>query len=583
MDLDIPGKNSMVRKIIYICVSIIVISSACSKKLVPAKGDTNRDNEYDVAQFDYQFVEALKQKLMGNDGEALKYFEMCIKVNPKSDAVYYQMAQILASGGDIRNAKKYVAKAIELDGNNLWYMMMLSGIYYQEKNIDSAIIIYEKAVKVNPENEDIQLTLGNLYIEDQKYDKANSIFDSFDKKYGVNDASTLSSVRSLMASGRFSVAKVKAEALLKEKPDEILYNGLYAEILRASGESEKAMEVYDRLIRNNPNEPQIQLSLADFLIEEKNYDELFLMLNTLVMNDNIKREEKIALFAKMLENPELIKDNNNKLTLAMMVLEAGYKEDEVIPMLRTDLLIRQGKLKEAAVRLEEMVRQKPENYFAWEKLLLTYLEAGDYENLTKRGEEASKRFNMSFLAKILYANGAIETGKFDVAIEELRKAEIIAADNKDLKVQILTMRADVYYRTKEYTKAFESFDEALKYDKDDITILNNYAYYLAEQELNLKEAEVLAKRVIEIEKENNTFLDTYGWVLYKRGKLSMAAKVFESIINSGEKPDAEWYEHYGFILQKQKKCNRAIEVWKTAVQLDPSKTHLEKEIENCKK
>jgi Tfp pilus assembly protein PilF len=252
-------------------------------------------------------------------------------------------------------------------------------------------------------------------------------------------------------------------------------------------------------------------------------------------------------------------------------------------MLRTDLLIRQGKLKEAAVRLEEIVRQKPENYFVWEKLLLTYLEAGDYENLTKRGEDASKRFNMSFLAKVLYANGAIETGKYDVAIEELRKAEIIAGDNKDLKVQILTMRADVYYRTKEYTKAFETFDEALKYDKDDVTILNNYAYYLAEQDLKLKEAEVLAKRVIETEKNNNTFLDTYGWVLYKRGKLTMAAKVFESIINSGEKPDAEWYEHYGFILQKQKKCTRAVEVWKTAVQLDPSKTHLEKEIENCKR
>jgi Tfp pilus assembly protein PilF len=106
---------------------------------------------------------------------------------------------------------------------------------------------------------------------------------------------------------------------------------------------------------------------------------------------------------------------------------------------------------------------------------------------------------------------------------------------------------------------------------------------MAEHLVTFKEAEVMAKRVIETEKENNTFLDTYGWVLYKRGKLNMAAKVFESVINSGDKPDAEWYEHYGFILQKQKKCTRAVEVWKTAVQLDPSKTHLEKEIENCKR
>ena len=100
------------------------------------------------------------------------------------------------------------------------------------------------------------------------------------------------------------------------------------------------------------------------------------------------------------------------------------------------------------------------------------------------------------------------------------------------------MRADAYYRMKDYQKAFETFEIALKTDNDDLTVMNNYAYYLAEQNTNLKEAEMLAKKVIEKEKGNTTFLDTYGWVLYKRGKLQEAAKVMESIIESGEKPDA---------------------------------------------
>ena len=188
-----------------------------------------------------------------------------------------------------------------------------------------------------------------------------------------------------------------------------------------------------------------------------------------------------------------------------------------------------------------------------------------------------------FVAKILYANGALETGKYTIALEELRKAEILAGDNKDYMVQVLTMRADVYYRMKEYSKSFEIFEEALKYNNEDLTIINNYAYYLAEQNLKLKEAEEMAKKVIEKEKGNTTYLDTYGWVLYKRGKLKEAAKVFEDIINSGEKPDAEWYEHYGFILKKQKKCAEAIENWNIALKLDSSKIHLIKEIENCKK
>lgn len=145
------------------------------------------------------------------------------------------------------------------------------------------------------------------------------------------------------------------------------------------------------------------------------------------------------------------------------------------------------------------------------------------------------------------------------------------------------MRADVYYRMKEYSKAFEIYDKILKSNSEDLIVMNNYAYYLAEQNMKLKEAELMAKKVIEKEKTNTTYLDTYGWVLFKRGKLNEAAKIMETIINSGGKPDAEWYEHYGYILKKQKKCTKAIENWNIAIKLDNKKTNLIKEIENCRK
>jgi len=148
-------------------------------------------------------------------------------------------------------------------------------------------------------------------------------------------------------------------------------------------------------------------------------------------------------------------------------------------------------------------------------------------------------------------------------------------------MQVLTMRADVYYRMKEYSKAFEIFEAALKLNDEDLTVMNNYAYYLAEQNMRLKEAEAMAKKVIEKEKTNTTFLDTYGWVLYKRGKLNEASKIMENNIGSGGKPDAEWYEHYGFILKKQKKCAKAIENWNIAIKLDSTKINLLKEVENA--
>ena len=66
--------------------------------------------------------------------------------------------------------------------------------------------------------------------------------------------------------------------------------------------SKKHYEVYKSAIERNPDNAQTQLSLCDFLITEKSYDELFMLLNTVILNNKVTREEKISLFAKIIGN-----------------------------------------------------------------------------------------------------------------------------------------------------------------------------------------------------------------------------------------------------------------------------------------
>ena len=576
---------TMKKKIISLFLIILLLHSlgSCGRKMAPSISALSRGKDFDSSAFEYVYVEAIKQKLMGNSGDALNYLEQCTKMNPESDAVYYQMAQIVLSGGDISSGKMYAKKALELDPGNIWYIMMLAGIYYQQKNLDSAIIYYEKAVKYYPEKENLKLMLGNLYSEDSRFDKADALFDSLDKKYGVNEASTLANIKNMMKAGKYDEARDLLMKLLKENPDEILYYGLLAEIYRGKGENEKAMEVYEILIERNPDNPDTQLSLCDFLINEKKYDDLIPLLNTIILNKRITREDKISLYAKMIETEDLVEKQGEKLNLSIMLLESAYKDDLIIKLLRPELYIKQEKLIDASLRLEEIIAENPypESYFAWEKLLLVYLQAGDYRNLEEKGKECATRFNRSFLAKMLYATALNENKKYDLALEEVRKAEILANENRDMIMQVLSVRADIYYRKGDFDNAFRIFDEAVKKDNSDLTILNNYAYYLAERNLKLKEAERMAKQVIETEKDNNTFLDTYGWVLYKRGKVREAEKVMQSVINSGDKPDSEWYEHMGFIKKKRKDCKSAIENWNIALKLESTKTELIEEIKKC--
>lgn len=567
--------------IIQFTMLIFFIASACGRQHLPVKSAGVKLHPYDTATFDYLFVEAVRNKLMGNSGDALKLFEQASEINPGSDALWFQMAQILSTTGNTGNVKKYALKAYSLDNNNFWYMMMLAGTYYQEKNLDSAIVFYEKAVNKFPGKEELKITLANLYSESNKFENAAAIFQEMDDRYGVNPASTLGSVKNLMWSGKWDEAYDKALLLLEQDPDEILYNGLLAEIYRGKGQPDKAANVYNTLIERNPENPQIQLAICDFLIEEKKYEDLLGMLNTVIINEKIAKQDKIALMANIIENKEIIEPFGKQIELATMILEAAHPDDQLITFLRPELLIAGGRKLEAAARLEDILNKYPDSFYAAEKLLLIYYEEGEYDKLEKRGEQISKTFNRSFLAKMLYALAAAENGKYDVALEELRKADILAGNEEELKMQVLTQKADVYYRMRDYNKAFATFEEALNNQKQDITILNNYAYFLAEQNMQLKYAEKMAEKVIETEGSNHTYLDTYAWVLYKRGKKREAEKVMKKIIEEGGN-DAEFFEHLGFIMESRKNCREAIEYWEKALKLDEKKEYLKKEIEKCR-
>jgi tetratricopeptide (TPR) repeat protein len=561
----------------------VFLSEGCNKRIALSSSGLNLTNDFDSAAFDYVFTEAIKQKFLGNAGDALKYLEQCLKINPRSDAAYFEMAQIALMISDQTNGKKFALKAASLNEKNFWYLNLAANIFYQEKDLDSAILFYEKMLRNFPEKGDVKLKLADIYSENGRYEKADGIYKEFERKYGSNEATTLSIIKNLLNEKDYRGAEEKVKGLLANSPDEILYNGILAEVYRNSGEKEKAIDVYNKLLEKNPGNPQTLISLCDFLLNDKQYEFIFPVLKKIVLNDSISREIKISLFSKIISDTSLIRSYGNDVELSLIVLETDNTNDDIILLLRPELLINENRISDAIIRLEEIITDRPDNYYAWERLLFLYSDTKNWDKLFIRGEECATRFNRSYIAKVLYSNAALEKGRFDVATEELNKAKILAGSDTSKLVQVLVMNADLLYRKKEFAKSFEAFKEALKINPDDAMILNNYAYYLAEQGQELKEAERMAKIVIDKEKGNTTYLDTYAWVLYKRGRYREARKIMEDILFKNGKEDAEWYEHLGYIMKALKDCDKAIEYWQSAYKIDKRKNSLLIEIENCKK
>jgi tetratricopeptide (TPR) repeat protein len=575
-----PGMN---RKLLIIAIFPVLVIAGCTKRVTSSKCQESVVAAYDTSAFDYIYVEALKQKLMGNAGDALKYLEQSIKINPKSDAAYFQVAQILIQTGNLPNGKKYVLKAISLNPFNYWYLMMAGGLYYQEGKPDSALYYYNRIIELNSGRDNIKLNVANLYAEKGDYSKAEEIYTYLEGKYGQNEELILYSVRNLVNSGNYSKAEEKMLRAVIDNPGSVSYLGMLAEIYRIQGKNDKAIGVYNELMKRDPGNAQTLLSLADFAITSGLYDELPGILNNIILSGNITLESKLALLNKVIENEQVVRSKGNEVELALRIFEAYEKGQGIVKLIRPELYVRQDKKDKAEARLEEILKEEENNYFAWERLLFLLSENEDYDKLYRIAGECASKFNMSFPAKIFYASAATEKGLYDVALEELRKARIIAGNNEEMIVQTVVMEADVYYRKREYDKSFAAFREALQKRPGDIITLNNYAYYLAEQNRDLKEAESMIKLVIEKEPGNTTFLDTYAWVLFKRGDAREAMKIMEKIISEDPKGDSEWFEHYGYILKKLRKCEEAIFYWQKALGLNPSKSNLKEEMENCRK
>ena len=74
----------------FVFLALFILSFiSCGKKLAPSETSI-KVKDFDSAAYNEIYVEALKQKLLGNGGDALKFLEQCLKINPGSDAAYYQ-------------------------------------------------------------------------------------------------------------------------------------------------------------------------------------------------------------------------------------------------------------------------------------------------------------------------------------------------------------------------------------------------------------------------------------------------------------------------------------------------------------
>jgi tetratricopeptide (TPR) repeat protein len=510
------------------------------------------------------FTEATKYALLGNYKNAVGLYNLCIKKFPDKAGPYYQLSNIYYSYKDLNNAKNYGKKAVELDNDNLWYLLHLSNIYHFEKNIDSIIYIYEKVVKIS-DNPEYKYNLSVFYSQNGEMKKSMNIINELENE--IPEAQEILRLKHMNYSAMKmqDSAIAQLEKLVKLFPSDIENYGLLAEYLSEINKFQYAKKIYLELLEFEPYNGLANFSYADFFSKQGKRDSALYYYQRGFEADDIGVDDKIGLIMNFMYDPVYIRTDTVFIGSLIEILKKKYPDKSQTYTISAEYNIKRLKYIEGLLDLENAIKKGNNSEIVWEQYIMLSGMLNKYEKVDSIYNRALKKFpgNMNICIYSSYA--LYELRKVDQLINLCDSVILNSNIKVDEKTQLMNFIADGYRWKKEFHKSDSVFDEILKIDKNNLIVRNNYAYYLALRNVKLDKALELSKFTVTKEPNNPTFLDTYGWILFVRGNIKDSFKYIEKAIKNGANRNPEVLDHYGDILLELNRCKDAVEAWNHAI------------------
>lgn len=512
-----------------------------------------------------RFIDAIREKHLGNYEESVKLFEEVTRRDPSNDAAHYELAQLYYGSGLFELSLDHAKKAVELDPQNKWYELLLADIYASNYKYEEAAEVYGRVVKKFPDEYDLYLDWAYMHVEAKNYEKAIFAYDELEKRLGVEESISFQKQSLYLRLNRLEDAVKEIEKLIEEYPERIEYYGALAEMYEVNGEKEKAVATYNRLLEMDPDNPAALMAAAKIEYNEGNLDSYFDLMSKAFANPDLEIDAKIMVLYTYIEHYEKRKEEWPKaLELAGIVIEA-HPEEAKAYAIRGDLLYLDDQNELALKDYRKSLEFEDGIYNVWQQILLIEGELQNFDALLEDGEAAIERFPNQAIPNFFLGIAQDHFEETDRAIRSFERALMMSSTNQALKAQIYSNLGDIHHREGNHAASDSSYDASLAINPDDPFVLNNYAYYLSLRKERLDDAEKMSKRSNELSPESASFQDTYAWILYQKGDYKKSKDWIEKAISNTDEPNSVLLEHYGDILFQLGDVDAAVEQWNKAL------------------
>ncbi len=537
---------------------------------------------------DYIFMEALAKNAINKDDAYFELMRGAYELDTTETSIgqnlgYYMM--VLGRNDSIYSKQGYemMRRHFEKHPEDYYGSIFFGMLNTALGNTDETIHIWSIVDSLNPTKPDVAVKLVEALQE--KRDTASlrrslGILERIERAEGKDIGLTSHKIRAMLALKDTTAVLSEINSLLKSSPRSA-QSQLYAgDIFMALNRPETAIEYYDRACASDSTNgfayykrAQFYLSQGDSIAYDQEISHAILKEDLEIeIKNEMLRDYVGRIYGDSLKRPQI--KNLFETLLTQHPHEAGFRD------LYSSYLVVSGDLKGAVEQQEYAVDADLANANRWHSIMGLYGQMNESSQAIEAGKRALEFLPDDQIINLLMGANYQQLQDYDSAMSYFRKSlSLVEQEDVKTRSQIEASIGDIFYAQEMADSAFVYYKNAIDIDPDNLLALNNFAYYLAENEQDLDMAERYSAICVRANPENDTAIDTYAWIFYKKKEYVKAKEWIDKAINLElDNPQSEVLDHAGDIYFMNREVNKAVDFWEKALKLNPDNKILKKKI-----
>lgn len=559
--------------ILYNFAFIFLLAACGGTKDVNVVGDAVAPNN----KYIETFHQGVRLKSTGRVEEAIEKFQQCLLIRQNDDAVYYALSELELMRDNLDASAEYIKKAANIDPNNTWYIQELAYMYLNKKDYANALKNFDKLTKKEPRNIDWLYGTAQAAMESGNLAKCIESMNKVEDQLGLNPQVSLQKYSIYMDAGKKEEALKELEKAREVFPNEPSLIGTTVDYYYQTNQPDKAANMLEELVKADPENGRAHLALADIYQREGNEPKAFESLQKAFKSDDVDLDTKMNILIKVHETSFEIDPQFYDL---VDILVEKYPNEAKSHSIHGDYLLSANKEDEALAAYKKALEFDGNQYPIWNQVLIMEYQQGKNEELYQDSKRCLELFPTIGTVYLLNGVSANQTKRYAEALEVLIVGQEMVFNDKAISAEFSGQLGEASFGLKEYAQGKAYYKKAIELDPNSQLIKNNYAYRLANANMDLELAESLIKQVLLRAPNESQFLDTYGWVLFQKKDYANAKIQFEAAYTYNTK-DETILEHLGDTYFKLNDLEKAL-IWWEKAKAEKTNDLLEKKIADKK-